>query len=149
MYPSFNLISSSLKIVIRTDMLFQTSLAPNHFLSQTLETKAIHMKLIRNSSLFLGQKDYFKKIRKKYFCIWCDLKICLKQCDNKIRSAISFAHRGISMHVISVLLLMRIIHTSKPGLLESIVKFRGRFRFSFFFQKLGFLSALETSAIPV
>jgi len=66
---------------------------------------------MRNSAGFLGQNNYFKKICKKYF--WGDLKRYLKQCNNKIRSVVSFALTVISMHVISILLLIRINTTSK------------------------------------
>lgn len=100
------------------------------------------MKLVRNSALFLGQNGYFKKICKKYFCIWGDLKSCLKQCNNKNRSAVSFAHRVVSMHAISMPLLMRINTTSKPGVLESIVKFIGTFGF-FLKKTLGFSAHLR------
>lgn len=146
--------------MIRTDVIFQTSLAPNEFVSQTLETKNKRLFLDQGLSYegneefspFLEQNGYFKKIGKKYFCkkyfcIWGGLKSCLKQCNNKIRSAISFAHRVISMHRISMLLPMRVNTTSKPGGLESIVKFIGRFRWFFFNFRL--LSTPEASATPV
>lgn len=83
------------------------------------------MKLRRNSDLFLVKNIYFK-ICKDYFCICGDLRSYLKQCNNKIRSAISSVQEVISKLIISMLILMRISITDKPGSSENIDKFIGR-----------------------
>lgn len=83
------------------------------------------MKLKRNSDICLVKNIVFK-ICKDSFCIYGELRTYLKQCNNKIRSAISSVQKVISKHAVSMLILMIVNITYKPGGSEAIDTFVGR-----------------------